>query len=153
MAFTQNFVSPAELPSVLDFLKNRPDQISGFRVKRKHSETITEDSDESEPELDELENDGINEKSKLFDLFETRLRQFDADLHRKGVEGLAQLEANRKTSSAVHTNRTLSTGQSWWQALKSSGDGKASSDIESQRKEGLFSEHLAPDDILDEVPW
>lgn len=152
MAFTQNFVSPAELPAVLDFLKNRPDQISGFRVKGRGASTkdksqrsaekgedassSASDSDgESEPELDELEDDGIVEKRKLFGLFAARLHDFDAGLYERGMEGLTRLEAEREdrkqsrkraaaaaSSTCQPVARTADGANgdslSWWQSLK-----------------------------------
>lgn len=146
VAFTQNFVSPAELPAVLDFLKNRPDQISGFRLRKSELDKKEKEIDEiSDPELDELPNNGLEEKQKIFDLFINRLSSFDQKLCQMGLEGMRKLEEGRgrkKTESA-------STIDNWWQTLKAS---QSNSEEKSQSLSStpMFAINEAD---LGELPW
>lgn len=150
VAFTQNFVSPAELPKVLDFLKNRPDQISGFRL-RKAQPTKDEEAEEvSDPELDELPQDGLLEKRKIFHLFINRLSSFDESLCKIGLDGMRQLEDSRrhmKANSQSIDHRGNRLADSWWQSLTASRSNLA--------KEVHPSASMFPIDEADlgEVPW
>jgi hypothetical protein len=51
IAVTQNFVPPAHLPSVLRFLKNKQDQISGFADEIDAYKLFTERLEAEYPEL------------------------------------------------------------------------------------------------------
>jgi uncharacterized RmlC-like cupin family protein len=130
VAFTQNFAGRAELPMVLDMFKNRPEQISGFRsgktgaVKEKDADSEDEESD---VELDELDNDGIEEKRALYHLFVDRLRQFDPKLVEEGLQGMHSLEQQRSqvaSYSAVNIARERREGamSSLWTSLKSKSE-------------------------------
>ncbi|UZJ51107.1 hypothetical protein CBS101457_000427 [Exobasidium rhododendri] len=131
VAFTQNFCSSAELPAVLDFLKNRPEQISGFRLgKGGKVESRGDDEEGSDPELDDLPHDGIEQKRALFDLFIERLGRFDSTLLQKGLQGMVSLEereerkreqvADAATLTKVRNKRNeAQTNHSlWWDTLK-----------------------------------
>lgn len=119
----------------MDFLKNRPEQISGFRMRHRRMQyTSAEDSDgdASDPELDELPNDGIEEKRKLFDLFVERLRSFDEEMCRAGLQAMRALEAQREDVRHADSSRHYPTrvrerkldgirqqhATTWWQSLK-----------------------------------
>jgi hypothetical protein len=150
VAFTQNFVTPAELPALLDFMKNTPDQISGFRIrKERHS---TSDDSGSDPEYDELDDGGISEKKKLFSLFVERLRAHNASLCEKGLEGMRELEEEREQSCKASKShelisgkaRTAGQGNGWWQSLKKQADKGTVSQ---------FAIALGDGEELDDVPW
>ncbi|KAJ9476351.1 putative hydroxylase [Pseudozyma hubeiensis] len=141
VALTQNFVSPAELGIVLDFMKNKYDQLSGFkRSQQMHdgetapvalapgrqaasiSSTITKppaDDDE-----DECDGAGFN----VFELFCDRLGRFDRDLLDSSLKQVEQLEETRRTTCALLRRtapvpvaakaRKANAGPSWWEKLK-----------------------------------
>lgn len=131
VAFTQNFAGTAELPMVLDMFKNRPEQISGFRlgkVKAGNGENGKEgeqEEEESDVELDELENDGIQEKKALFQLFVDRLRQFDSKLVEEGLRGMYSLEQKKKQQASALASVSIAKerqkagdASSLWTSLK-----------------------------------
>jgi hypothetical protein len=131
VAFTQNFAGSAELPLVLDMFKNRPEQISGFRLGSKRSNKrgdADQDEDESDVELDELEDDGIKEKRALFQLFVDRLKQFDPLLLEEGLQGMHSLEQQRTqqtndpSTTMIARERKEGTSSSLWTSLKSKPD-------------------------------
>ncbi|PWN90463.1 Clavaminate synthase-like protein [Acaromyces ingoldii] len=171
VAFTQNFVSPAELPAVLDFLKNRPDQISGFRIRRAAKSSLSssspccgeEEAQESDPELDELDDGGLREKGKLFETFVKRLRDFDERLANEGLASMERIEKERRERQGSGTETVVGKvgatakkdaggSSTWWEELKRGGE-------KGEQSTG-FSFSLAPGDgdedgdaALGEVPW
>lgn len=127
VAFTQNFVSPAELPAVLDFLKNRPEQISGFRLHKKRADAEKKgEESESDLELDELPENGLQEKRALFGLFVERLGRFDPALRDKALQDMHVLEQRNQQQTATtaiardrrDTTRPSSSSASLWDSLK-----------------------------------
>lgn len=173
VAFTQNFVSPAELPAVLDFLKNRSDQISGFRIRKNRKERESredekeEEDQESDPELDELDDGGLHEKSTLFSTFVKRLKDFDEELSKAGLEGMERIERERQAACRLEGSSSVvgkvdagakkETGMStWWETLKRGGN----DNDEAVESSNGFSFSLGQgdgdgegEDALGEVPW
>ena len=75
VALTQNFVSVAELPSVLSFMKYTPEQISGFRAG--------------------------TSKSSIFDQFVEKLRAYDAEMT---DEALARMPKRKSCHAPTQAN-------------------------------------------------
>lgn len=128
VAFTQNFAGRAELPMVLDMFKNRPEQISGFRLGKTRAAmgriAVEQDDECSDVELDDLDNEGLKEKQALYQLFVDRLRQLDPQLVDQGLEGMHSLEQQKRQTipnSAVNIARERREGatSSLWTSLKS----------------------------------
>ena len=144
VALTQNFVSPAELGIVLDFMKNKSDQLSGF----KRSQTDGSASDAVTAALapgrqaaslgaslsaakppaatddDEEECDGAG--FDVFELFCDRLGRFDAELLESSLAQVQKLEETRQATCALLRRTTApppkrkaaNAGPSWWEKLK-----------------------------------
>lgn len=169
VALTQNFVSPAELGTVLDFMKNKADQLSGFK-KGKVGSAPTEDVSRpdcqqqnslAEHEEDEECEDGAD--FGVFDLFCARLAEFDERLLVEGLNRVAQIESSRLGSTqAAHSvqQRTRSSGHTrtgtWWEQLRKRPDSFIPDSVGSQdivpTASFSFSGQLAEDE-LDDVPW
>lgn len=104
--------------------ENRPEQISGFRVVKGNNDLS--DEGESDLELDDLPQDGINEKRALYEILVTRLREFDAALlagAQKKVEEIERQREQQALSSKIFTIRTKGESSdarraSLWQSLK-----------------------------------
>lgn len=147
VALTQNFVSPAELGVVLDFMKNKSDQLSGFKRSQQNvGETLValapgrqaasigshsqlnkpaeaEPTEKSTEEGDEEDCDGAT--FDVFDLFCDRLGRFDMDLLKRSLDQVVELEDARQTSTALlkknaalAPKRKANNGPSWWEKLK-----------------------------------
>ncbi|EPQ29169.1 uncharacterized protein PFL1_03456 [Pseudozyma flocculosa PF-1] len=110
VALTQNFVSPPELGVVLDFMKNKADQLSGFKKPRPGVHGPASSSPHSSPadsssaaagngkNSNEVEDDEECENGAgfgVFELFCDRLGKFDKELLSSGLEKMAAIEARR----------------------------------------------------------
>ncbi|PWN48608.1 Clavaminate synthase-like protein [Violaceomyces palustris] len=160
VALTQNLVSPPELGKVLDFMKNKLDQTSGFK-RRSSNPTRTETND------DEGGHVGI-----YLDFVE-RLKLFDERLLREGLEELYRIERRREEEeeSSRSIQRVLNkrrrnefeTGRGrFWERLKRGSDvkevpesiGKVSEDKDlPEIGSNLFASVVEQQDGLDEIPW
>lgn len=85
IAITQNFVPAAHLANVLDFLKNKPDQVSGFKTDIKHP----------------------------YDLFVQKMEELHPDLLSKTLEGpeVGQIGKKRKWDQLIDSIGGLDTSQ------------------------------------------
>lgn len=143
VALTQNFVSPAELAIVLDFMKNKSDQLSGFKRSQFETDTpavslapgrqaasigttaaIAQSNaiKPSEEEGDECDGAGFN----VFELFCDRLGRFDQQLLEESMKQVEGMEETRRATCAlirrnapVQPKRKANSGPSWWDKLKS----------------------------------
>jgi hypothetical protein len=129
VALTQNFVSPAELGTVLDFMKNKSDQLSGFKKSRRDDRGVNApDRSDSAVSLapgrqaasvpgfssvgaapnctstasgtDECE-DGAD--FAVFELFCERLGRFDPNTLSAGFAQMALLEESRQSADGLPT--------------------------------------------------
>ncbi|KDN36737.1 Clavaminate synthase-like protein [Tilletiaria anomala UBC 951] len=88
VALTQNFVSICELPNVLRFLRDKPDQISGFKGC---------DEDDDQDDAEECSG-GVGHKAassptaRLYDEFCNQLRKFDACILQHALQYIAPAE-------------------------------------------------------------
>lgn len=109
IAITQNFVPTSKLPQVLNFLKNKPDQISGFRLKdiKQCLDVIVKDSDdlvlkEFLDSFNQLKNDDLDEdcgevsnlpRTPVFEIFKQLLINNDKEeLLSHALEKLVKIE-------------------------------------------------------------
>lgn len=138
---------------VLDMFKNRPEQISGFRLEKGESGKENEEAEEEESdvELDELDNDGIVEKKALFQLFVNRLEQFDPEVVERGLQGMNSLEQKRSQQTSSMASMKIAkekrgagdpTLSSLWTSLKG--------ETSSTKQDSGFSFDLGDDDDLNE---
>ncbi|PWN26975.1 Clavaminate synthase-like protein [Jaminaea rosea] len=167
VALTQNFLSLAELPDVLEFMKNRPEQISGFKTGVEGAQGEDEDDDA-------LSDEG---KAKIYGEFVAALKGYDGELARWALQGAERLEQQRgqvrKADAAAaigagagtgavlpgkHANGGDAAKPSWWQRLKSGGDeGQAKTEAhlttagEGFSLGGLLGE--GDGEELEDVPW
>jgi hypothetical protein len=86
VAVTQNYVSRLELASVLQFMKHRPEQISGFKFDKVGGEGEADDDDDCGDE---------EQKRGLYSAFCAELQREKPDILREGLEGLDRLESAR----------------------------------------------------------
>lgn len=177
VALTQNFVSPAELGIVLDFMKNKPDQLSGF--KRSQLEDAQNSTSSLAPgrqaasigrtaaaaeEDDEEECDGAG--FNVFDLFCDRLGRFDRDLLESSLKQVEELEEARRsaclmirrTAAPAHkTKKAEGSGQSWWEKLKALSreeDDKVDEEKAADAGGFSFGNQLSSSELeLEDVPW
>lgn len=125
VALTQNFVSPAELPAVLHFMRHKPDQISGFKHRRGrnapasagpsscaapgrprvappsdcHSQLDAgEEAGEEEGEECDEDEDDLKASSALYDLFCSRLQSHDPVL----LDNALKVMRERESKENVH---------------------------------------------------
>lgn len=108
LALTGNFVPAASLSMVLDFLKNKPDQISGFkwaklRALLDKTKSITHDEIKSnDDDNDCLCDDDIQDDAakQVFDLFINRIKESESELFSEKLEGalekLGRVEEQRQ---------------------------------------------------------
>lgn len=77
IAITQNFVPQSKLPHVMNFFKNKPQQISGFRLKEVRSclELIIRDARDSEASVDPALMDCLDK----FDNLDTQIDDLNED--------------------------------------------------------------------------
>ncbi|SPO20501.1 uncharacterized protein UTRI_00898_B [Ustilago trichophora] len=143
VALTQNFVSPAELGIVLDFMKNKSDQLSGFKRSQIDasvpsdtislapgrqaasigSSSLTKPSSTANDD-DEEECDGAG--FNVSELFCDRLGRFDPTLLENSLKQVADLETTRRETCALlrrtapqpKKKASANTGPSWWEKLK-----------------------------------
>lgn len=169
VALTQNFVSPAELGIVLDFMKNKSDQLSGFKRSQRVEGGAAESmlapgrqaasisSSPLKPEEDE-ECDGAG--FDVFELFCDRLGRFDKDLLEASLKQVGGLEEARRATCPLlrpmpKVKRGAREGPTWWEKLKQApteDEGK----VETAEKEAGFSfgNQLTSCELeLDDVPW
>lgn len=179
VALTQNFVSPAELGIVLDFMKNKSDQLSGFKrsqidaaergpilapgrqaasfgssaLSTKPEATPAEDAD------DECDGAGFN----VFTAFCDRLALFDSALLESALKQVQEIEETRRNTCSLlrrkgptpksAATRKESSGPSWWDKLKSE---TTASGIAQHAQAGGFSfgNTLAGSELeMEDVPW
>ncbi|SNX84203.1 uncharacterized protein MEPE_02911 [Melanopsichium pennsylvanicum] len=138
VALTQNFVSPAELGIVLDFMKNKSEQLSGFKRNQleksialapgRQAASIASTAALTKPvariedgEDEECDGAGFD----VFELFCDRLKRFDPELLETSLEQVKELEEARKATCAllrrtapVPKKKVAKDGPSWWEKLK-----------------------------------
>lgn len=177
VALTQNFVSPAELAIVLDFMKNKADQLSGFKRSQVHSDTPpsatlapgrqaaslgSTTAAISKPKQEEEEECEGGAGFNVFELFCDRLGQFDSDLLQNSLQKVTELEEQRKTTCALirksaPIQKKKGNGMSWWDKLKStttSGAEVKGQVREGEKEEGGFSFGINSTEVeLEDVPW
>uniref|UniRef100_V5ENQ2 JmjC domain-containing protein n=1 Tax=Kalmanozyma brasiliensis (strain GHG001) TaxID=1365824 RepID=V5ENQ2_KALBG len=171
VALTQNFVSPAELGIVLDFMKNKPDQLSGFKRSQqveggstlapgRQAASIASTAALKPAEEDEEECDGAG--FNVFELFCDRLGRFDKELLETSLKQVEELEATRRATCALLRPapkvRKTNTGPTWWEKLKQDETAalptESASDPEATASAGFsFSNQLSSELELDDVPW
>jgi hypothetical protein len=100
VAVTQNFVSEVELPSVLRFLKNKPEQVSGFKL-RAMSTCSANEADEAHV------NGGV------YTRFCEALEKEVPDIMQRSRMKLGKEEIMEEP----HVQKA-----SWWETLKSEGE-------------------------------
>ncbi len=113
VALTQNFVSPPELATVLDFMKNKPDQLSGFKRTQldgpaeagvvalapgRQAASIGQSvAGAQQTQADEADDDCDGATFDVFALFADRLQRFDAALLDEALAEVEQIEQTRKS--------------------------------------------------------
>lgn len=170
VALTQNFVSLAELPHVLDFMKNKSEQISGFKFK-----TATEGGECEDPTVAEGQ---VDPRSQLYDEFVGKLREYDDKLAVWALDRLAIVEQEERQQRQQHRTADAAPVQkkkgasnneaTWWEKLKSGGGGgggvesrgdnqtvDASVAAGAQQPQSSFSLGLEEggEEELGDVPW
>lgn len=130
IAVTQNFVSRPELPNVLDFFKNRSDQVSGFKFPSTSA---------SEDHL-EIDEDGCEGSSDVYEAFCEALRREYPDVLEGELEGLRGIEegrerAMREVGESGRSNKTASM----WVQLKGAGEGSGDGPESAGRDAGGFT--------------
>lgn len=173
VALTQNFLSLAELPDVLEFMRNRPEQISGFKAAS--TAVVKEGDEEEEGGGDEDHDDALSDegKAKLCGEFVAALEAYDGELAKWALQGADELEKQRKAAvvertataalvqPAGNTAHANGSSSSWWQRLKAGGDGEqqeggSEAAAPSAGNGGFSLGGLLGDDggeELDDVPW
>lgn len=168
VALTQNFVSLAELADVLLFMKDKSDQISGFKLRQgERDDTDIEIGGANDDDDDLCDNAQEDPRTKLFDSFVSALSSYDANL---AEWGLARMEALRHSSSKACSVRSVVEGKSrrsdtsgnshgWWESLKTGGseqsglEGAQESSAVATFSLGSLLECEGGDDELGDVPW
>ena len=165
VALTQNFVSLAELPQVLNFIKNKTDQISGFNFDR-------------DGDVKDAERDGNPDpRRQLYGIFMDKLKAYDEQLAQWALDKLNLIEAkdqqqqpNHAMSSAAplhqkKKDKASAEGEaSWWERLKSGQTQGAPNGNEDSSSSsggggggggsgGLAVSSWLDDEELDDVPW
>lgn len=117
IAVTQNFVCPSNLSGVLYFLKHRPDQVSGFKLKQ---EAVAG----AEPQEREYngEDDDETGGGAVFARFCEALGKQQPDTLLKGMKGLVKLEMEDAEQRRDRQNRKDKEGQTLWTSLIASKD-------------------------------
>ncbi|KAN0065828.1 hypothetical protein ACQY0O_000958 [Thecaphora frezii] len=148
VALTQNFVSPPELGVVLDFMKNKADQLSGFKKSSAAQCAFAPgrqpgslpaamtangngfgNRNGNDDEAEEEGEDGAG--FGVFELFCDRLGKFDKELLASGLATMAEIEAQREANSrsgrtcshivrgrAEGSDTTVTRGETLWDKLK-----------------------------------
>ncbi|PWN19516.1 Clavaminate synthase-like protein [Microstroma glucosiphilum] len=179
VALTQNFVSLAELPEVLFFMKHKPEQVSGFKFSKTSSEgreegsqqqQVGQEEEDQEEDEDEVEGDA-DPRRGLYDVFLGKLKVYDEELATWALQKLAVIEEREKaTLEAARREREAGAadgsikrkrktdeeegGLTWWDKLKA-GEGNAGAEAGEQDKTAggaTFAMGLAEDE-LEDVPW
>ncbi|KAI3486987.1 hypothetical protein L1887_49183 [Cichorium endivia] len=143
VALTQNFVSPPELATVLDFMKNKPDQLSGFKRTQLDAPGrrgrggacagTTGGVDRTIVRGRAADAGGrggrrLRRRDVLtcFALFADRLQRFDAALLDEALAEVEQIEQTRKSMCLARrvapapktAARRANAGPTWWEKLK-----------------------------------
>ncbi|GAA5901323.1 hypothetical protein JCM6882_007747 [Rhodosporidiobolus microsporus] len=114
IAVTQNFVSSRELPAVLSFMKHRPEQVSGFKL-RPAADTSSASAD-IEGGLDECDETGAG---VVFDKFVAALRKSGRE--EMVQKALAEVEA-REAVKEAHGKKKKEGGM--WSSLREGTEGE-----------------------------
>ncbi|SGY23679.1 BQ5605_C019g08967 [Microbotryum silenes-dioicae] len=123
IAVTQNYVSQRELASVLRFMRDRPDQVSGFKRPRTEQDQTRELVQKED--CDELVSD-------VFELFVQGLKKEHGEMVEKALEEIGGMKkavssvSGRKEGNGVHDEKSRTKGM--WEKVK-----------EDQGDEGGFS--------------
>ncbi len=125
VALTQNFVSTAELPKVLHFLKSKPEQISGFKG-------CSDADDDASAAL---------ANAKLCDEFCDELRKFDTALLERALEKIPSLSAR-----SANDSRAKLQGEVKKRSILNGAH-------EAQEGSSTFSLAVDGDLELEDVPW
>lgn len=180
VALTQNFVSLAELPEVLFFMKHKPEQVSGFKFSKTSCAGGGEEAkqhqqaegEEEVEDVDEVDIEGEKDPRRgLYDIFLGKLKEYDEELATWALQKLVAIEEREKATVAA-ARRELEAGAAdssikkkrktdeeeggltWWDKLKA-GEGGANGKADGQGETGAgaaFSMGLA-DEELEDVPW
>lgn len=179
VALTQNFVSPPELATVLDFMKNKPDQLSGFKRTQldgpaeagvvalapgRQAASIGQSvAGAQQTQADDADDDCDGATFDVFALFADRLQRFDAALLDEALAEVEHIEQTRKSMCLARrvapapktAARRANAGPTWWEKLKQQ-EAAASGDGAEQQASSAFSlsTQLADEQLeLDDVPW
>jgi len=166
---TQNFISKSELPEVLNFFKNKENQVSGFKKTSKPE--VESESERNKGEINQVDQEVEDDDESyqgLFQLFSSRLKEFDQDLWKYGMEGMEKLETDEKNKSLAFcplNGAKRRNGGGWWERLKKSNgeirapEGSGRGEVlenteEEQDHQAGFGFGLDLDgEELEEVPW
>lgn len=178
VALTQNFVSPAELGIVLDFMKSKSDQLSGFKRSQLEGadgsavalapgrQAASIGRSAATAAADEGDDDCDGAGFDVFELFCDRLGRFDKELLETSLKQVEVLEEERKaacmlrrTAPAPRTaaSRKANAGPTWWEKLKHEETAlTAANDAEDAPAASAFSfsNQLSSSELeLEDVPW
>lgn len=131
IAVTQNFVSPANLPGVLYFLKHRPDQVSGFKLKREMAANgLQPDQREYNGEEEDETGGGA-----VFARFCEALGRESPDVLMQGMKGLARLEmleAQEMAEAQCTKKDKESVNVTLWSSLTANRDDDETAEADQQ---------------------
>lgn len=153
VALTQNFVSLAELPQVLNFIKNKSDQISGFKFGHDGDEDAVHSHPDGDP------------RRQLYAVFMDKLKAYDEQLAQWASKRLTSIEEHDKqqqsncvTSSSAaapqkkkKANTEGAEATTWWEKVKS-GQTKGQTNGR-EGGGGLAVSSWLDEEELDDVPW
>jgi hypothetical protein len=122
IAVTQNFVSPTNLSGVLSFLKHRPEQVSGFKLRSTaHPEDVAQEAQEYGGEEDDETGGGA-----VYSRFVDALNRHDPALCMDAMKKLAQLESQQAQNKLARNDTSPAEAQgSLWDDMI----GKGTSDV------------------------
>lgn len=152
LALTGNFVPGANLGVVLDFLKNKPDQISGFKWAKLRAELAAAAGQGAEAALQADEGDDGNccdddvqdeASTKVFDLFCDRIRASPASSLFSG-----RLESALEQVHGFEEQRRIAQERAERELELANGDGKSKQwhDLVDNEEAGSFSFGFAVDE-------
>ncbi|SCV71910.1 BQ2448_4604 [Microbotryum intermedium] len=106
IAVTQNYVSQRELPSVLQFMRDRPDQVSGFKRPRPEGSQVVEEED-----CDEVVQD-------VFERFVKALRMEHGEMVERALEDIGgmkkEIAMGREDGQLQNSSKTMGM----WEKVK-----------------------------------
>ncbi|EJD35288.1 Clavaminate synthase-like protein [Auricularia subglabra TFB-10046 SS5] len=125
VAVTQNFVSETELPAVLRFMRDKPEQVSGFKLDAAQEEADDDDADA---------------KCDVYARFCAALERDVPDIYARAQQGLAE----DKAPTHARKDGGGGGGRGWWASVNGKSEQAAFS----------FGFGADGEDIeLEDVPW